>query len=74
MRCAADTPFVTRTHDKRVAGALALGVHALFVLLLVFGVSWQTEHPAPVMVDLWQSLPAETSPQRAVSHPNPVKA
>lgn len=73
MRRAADTPFVARDHDKRVAGALALGVHALFVLLLVFGVSWQTEHPAPVMVDLWQSLPAETSPPRAVSHPDPVK-
>ncbi|MDP1928085.1 MAG: cell envelope integrity protein TolA [Thiobacillus sp.] len=73
MRLAADTPFVTRDNDKRVAGALALGVHALFVLLLVFGVSWQTEHPAPVMVDLWQSLPAETTPPRAVSHPDPVK-
>ncbi|MDP1926675.1 MAG: cell envelope integrity protein TolA [Thiobacillus sp.] len=72
MRLAADTP-VSRNTDKRVAGALALGVHALFVLLLVFGVSWQTEHPAPVMVDLWQSLPAETSPPRAVSPPDPVK-
>ncbi|OGU20262.1 MAG: protein TolA [Hydrogenophilales bacterium RIFOXYD1_FULL_62_11] len=72
MRLAADTP-VSRNTDKRVAGALALGVHALFVLLLVFGVSWQTEHPAPVMVDLWQSLPAETSSPRAVSHPDPVK-
>jgi len=72
MRLAADTP-VSRNTDKRVAGALALGVHALFVLLLVFGVSWQTEHPAPVMVDLWQSLPAETSPPLAVSHPDPVK-
>jgi colicin import membrane protein len=73
MRLAADTPFVTRDHDKRLAGALALGVHALFVLLLVFGVSWQTEQPAPVMVDLWQSLPAETASPRAVSHPDPVK-
>lgn len=73
MRLAADTPLVARDHDKRVAGALALGVHALFVLLLVFGVSWQTEHPAPVMVDLWQNLPAETSPPRAVSRPDPVK-
>lgn len=39
------------------AGALALLVHGVFFLLLVFGVSWQTEHPAPVMVDLWQALP-----------------
>lgn len=39
------------------AGALALLVHGAFLLLLVFGVSWQTEHPAPVQVDLWQALP-----------------
>ncbi len=39
------------------AGALALGVHAVFLVLLVFGVSWQTHPPEPVMVDLWQALP-----------------
>jgi colicin import membrane protein len=55
-----------------VSGALALGVHALFVLLLVFGVSWQTQHPAPVMVDLWQALPA-AAPPVAVKPPEPVK-
>lgn len=44
------------------AGALALLVHAAFLLLLVFGVSWQTEQPAPVMVDLWQTLPDQRTP------------
>lgn len=39
------------------AGALALLVHGAFLLLLIFGVSWQTEHPAPVSADLWQALP-----------------
>lgn len=73
MRLAADAPFVTRDNAKRVAGALALGVHALFVLLLVFGVSWQTEHPAPVMVDLWQSLPTAESQPVAVKPPEPAK-
>lgn len=73
MRLAADAPFVTRVNANWVAGALALGVHALFVLLLVFGVSWQTEHPAPVMVDLWQALPAAAPPSRAVTPPEPVK-
>ncbi|MDO9219724.1 MAG: cell envelope integrity protein TolA [Thiobacillus sp.] len=73
MRLAADAPFVTRDNAKRVAGVLALGVHALFVLLLVFGVSWQTEHPAPVMVDLWQALPAAAPPPRAAPRPEPVK-
>ena len=73
MRLAADAPFVARDHAKLVAGALALGVHAVFVLLLVFGVSWQTEHPAPVMVDLWQALPAAAPPPVAVRPPVPVK-
>jgi colicin import membrane protein len=64
------------------AGALALGVHVLFVLLLVFGVSWQTQHPAPVMVDLWESLPKQAAPvvppprprPEPVKTPEPVKA
>lgn len=73
MRLAADALFVTRDNAKLVAGALALGVHAVFVLLLVFGVSWQTEHPAPVMVDLWQALPAAASQPVAVQPPEQVK-
>lgn len=52
-----DARFVARPAPRLAAGVLALGVHALFVLLLVFGVSWQTQRPAPVMVDLWESLP-----------------
>jgi colicin import membrane protein len=73
MRLAADGPAVSRDKAKLAAGALALGVHAVFVLLLVFGVSWQTEHPAPVMVDLWQALPAATPPPATVKSPEPVK-
>jgi len=73
MNLPADAPFVTRANARFVSGALALGVHALFVLLLVFGVSWQTQHPAPVMVDLWQALPAAVPPA-AVTPPEPVKA
>lgn len=73
MRLAADAPFAPRDNAKLVAGALALGVHAVFVLLLVFGVSWQTEHPAPVMVDLWQALPAAASQPVAVQPPEQAK-
>lgn len=58
----ADAPFVSRPESNYLAGALALGVHVVFVLLLVFGVSWQTQHPSPVMVDVWESLPAVTPP------------
>ena len=76
MRLAADAPFVTRANANIVAGALALGMHALFVLLLVFGVSWQTEHPAPVMVDLWSALPAATQPVagQAPASPKPASS
>ena len=73
MRLALDAPFVKSDNARLVAGALALGVHALFVLLLVFGVSWQTEHPAPVMVDLWQALPAAASQPVAVQPPERAK-
>ena len=79
MKFPADAPFVSRPGSKLIAGALALGVHAVFVLLLVFGMSWQTQHPAPVMVDLWEALPpappAAATPSRPPAPaPAPVKA
>lgn len=73
----ADAPFVSRSATRLAAGALALGVHALFVLLLVFGVSWQTRQPAPVMVDLWDAIPEmprpiPVAPPEAQPEPLPV--
>jgi len=77
MNFPADAPFISRPAPRLAAGALALGVHVLFVLLLVFGVSWQTRHPAPVMVDLWEALPP-VAPPAAVKRPRlppaPAKA
>lgn len=72
MNIPADAPFISRPAPKLAAGALALGVHVLFALLLVFGVSWQTQPPAPVMVDLWEALPSSPQPPRP--RPEPVKA
>jgi colicin import membrane protein len=66
----ADAPFISRPASNFMAGVLALGVHGAFLLLLVFGVSWQTQHPAPVMVDLWEALPAEPASSR---RPPPIK-
>ena len=66
----ADAPFVSRPASSFLAGVLALGVHGVFLLLLVFGVSWQTQHPAPVMVDLWEALPAEPA---ATKRPPPPR-
>jgi len=43
------------------AGALALLVHALFLGLIIFGVSWQNNEPAAVEVELWSELPSKTS-------------
>lgn len=40
------------------AGVLALLVHVVFLLLMIFGVSWQNQEPAGVEVELWESLPA----------------
>lgn len=66
--------------EKTVSGALALGMHLLFALLLVFGVAWQQHRriEAPVTVDLWSNLPpqprAEAPPPPEVKpEPEPPK-
>ena len=58
--------------DKTKARALALAMHAAFVILLIFGVSWQKKPEAPVVADLWSSLPPMTTPKVAVV-PEPPK-
>ena len=75
MNLPVDAPFVSRPGANLAAGALALGVHVLFLLLLVFGVSWQTQHPAPVMVDIWDAVPPppRPHPQPKADPPEPVK-
>jgi colicin import membrane protein len=74
MNVPADAPQLSRPASNFAAGVLALGVHGLFLLLLVFGVSWQTRHPEPVMVDLWEALPAmapEPLPEPLTEPPPP---
>jgi colicin import membrane protein len=59
----------TTPREKTISRALAGGMHAGFVLLLVFGVSWQKRHVEPsAVVDLWSSLPA---PRPEVAPPPP---
>lgn len=42
---------------------LAVLVHVAFIGVLMFGVDWQNHEPAPVVAELWNSLPkAETAP------------
>jgi colicin import membrane protein len=74
MNVPADARFVSRPAPRLAAGALALGVHVLFALLLVFGVSWQTQHPAPVMVDLWEALPPMDAAKPIKPTQSPPKA
>jgi len=62
---------ITRS-EKTISGALALGMHLLFAVLLIFGVAWQQQRSdAPVVVDLWSNLPPV--PQPKVEAPPPVK-
>lgn len=72
MNFTSDAPPASRPVPKFLAGAMALGVHVLFVLLLVFGVSWQTQHPAAVQVDLWESLPEPSPSATRPRPPQPV--
>jgi colicin import membrane protein len=51
-------------NEKAISGALAAGMHLVFLLLLIFGVSWQKKQPdAAVIVDLWNNLPPVTQPK-----------
>lgn len=43
------------------AGVLALLVHALFLGLMIFGVSWHNNEPMAVEVELWSALPSPVS-------------
>lgn len=57
--------------EKTISGAMALVMHLLFLVLLVFGVSWQhKQSDSAVIVDLWNDLPA--LPQPKAEPPQPV--
>ncbi|MGE8604275.1 MAG: protein TolA, partial [Bordetella trematum] len=53
--------------DTRRSFALAVLVHVLLVVVLIFGLNWQTENPGPVQVELWMN---GDDPQAA---PTPAK-
>lgn len=54
---------------KLPAGVLALAVHGAFFALLYFGVSWQTQQPQGMVVDIWDSLPELKSEPVKVAPP-----
>ena len=56
--------------ERTISGALALGMHLLFLILLVVGISWQPKRStAPVAVELWSELPP--APRKVQPPPEP---
>ncbi|HZW24512.1 MAG TPA: cell envelope integrity protein TolA [Gallionella sp.] len=51
------------------AGLLAVAVHGAFFALLYFGFSWQTEPPATMSVELWDSIPSKAVAPPKVEEP-----
>ncbi len=61
--------------EKIISSAFTVGVHALFMMFLVFGLTWQRQyHPETNSVDLWASLPSSQPPPPVPSEvePEPV--
>jgi colicin import membrane protein len=59
--------------EMAISGALALVMHLLFFALLVVGVAWQKREAAPMVAELWSSLPApRTAPPPPTVEPKPV--
>ncbi len=60
---------------KLSSAVLAFLVHGLLLVLLFFGVRWQTQAPAAIQAELWSSLPQVAAPapepQPVVENPAP---
>lgn len=67
------TVAVFQSRDEALAGGLAFAMHVLFLMLLVFGVSWQHKQiETAAVVDLWRDLHSVTPPKAEVVPPAPV--
>ncbi len=61
------------SREQALAGGLAFAMHVLFLILLVFGVSWQHKQiDTAAVVDLWRDLPT-SAPPAAETPPPAVK-
>lgn len=66
------TAAAINPRDQALAGGLAFATHVLFLILLVFGVSWQHKQvDTAVVVDLWRDLPT-VAPPKVEPPPQPV--
>jgi colicin import membrane protein len=79
MYAYAASQHASSQREKAISGLFALGVHTLFLLLLIFGVSWrQLQPPEANIVDLWSAIPSpksitEPDKPKRVEPPLPVK-
>lgn len=60
---------------KRAAGVMAVAVHVLLAMFLIYGVQWQTSAPETVSVDLVREVPTASvdAPVVLPEKPQPVK-
>lgn len=66
------TAAAINSREQALAGALAFAMHVLFLVLLVFGVSWQHRQvDTTVVVDLWRELPTVAPPKVEPPPPPP---
>ena len=63
-----------KRHDQGRFPALilALVVHAIFFALLIFSVSWQVKPTAPLMAEVWDSLPPARNAPAQTPKPEPA--
>ena len=58
--------------EKVISGAFAFGMHLVFLVLLVFGVTWPKRiEPQANIVDLWANLPSPAPPKVEPPRPRP---
>lgn len=66
------TVMAFQSREQAMAGGLAFAMHVLFLVLLVFGVSWQHKQiDSGVVVDLWRDVPATAPPEVEAPPPAP---
>ena len=60
-------------NEKAISGALALVMHVMFGMLLVFGVTWKKPEPVAMVAELWSNLPPVAAPKAAPPPPPKVE-
>lgn len=62
---------VPRQHDNMRSGFLAVAMHAVLLLFLWIGVSWQNNEPVEVQAEIWDMKVQEAAPPAPPAEPAP---